>query len=204
MSRIGPLEPGLVGLRPRRSLTDLLWVVNTRHGPGGHWFARVTEDVADHDHLASGANAVRYLVDHHVNLPAEPPSAADLAALETIRDMVRALIQPGPGWTTAARALLGATRFTIGVDGSIVAEGGGWDGFIGDLMVPLIQVVEARDRLRMCANPHCRLMFLDLSRNRARQWCDNGGCGNRDRVRRYRSRARLPHESADTSNLSIS
>jgi predicted RNA-binding Zn ribbon-like protein len=34
-------------------------------------------------------------------------------------------------------------------------------------------------------------MFLDLSKNRARQWCDNGGCGNRDRVRRYRSRARL-------------
>ena len=71
-------EPGLIGLRPRRSLTDLLWVVNTRHGPGGHWFARVTEDVADHDHLANGANAMRYLVDHHVDLPAEPPTAADL------------------------------------------------------------------------------------------------------------------------------
>jgi hypothetical protein len=55
-------------------------------------------------------------------------------------------------------------------------------------MVPLIKVVELRDRLRICGNPHCRLMFLDLSKNRARLWCDNGGCGNRDRVRRYRSR----------------
>lgn len=201
MSRIGPLEPGLIGLRPRRSLTDLLWVVNTRHGPGGHWFARVTEDVGDHDHLANGANAVRYLVDHHVDLPADPPTSADLAALEVIRDMVRALIQPGAGWTEATRALLDATRFAVGLDGDIAADGVGWDGFIGDLMVPLIQVVEIRDRLRMCANPHCRLMFLDLSKNRARQWCDNGGCGNRDRVRRYRSRARVPGESSITSNL---
>jgi hypothetical protein len=78
----------------------------------------------------------------------------------------------------------------IGEDGQLAAGGSGWDGFIGDLLVPLIQLVEVRGRLRICGNPHCRLIFLDLSKNRARQWCDDGGCGNRDRVRRYRTRQR--------------
>jgi hypothetical protein len=199
MSRIGPREPSAISLRPRRSLTDLLWVVNTRHGPGGHWFARVTKDVGDHDHLATGPNATRYLIDHHVELPAQAPAAADLEDLESIRDMVRALVRPNEGWTSAVRAVLDRTRFGIGPGGEIEAEGSGWAGFIGDLMVPLIQVVEVRDRLRMCGNPHCRLMFLDLSKNRARQWCDNGGCGNRDRVRRYRSRTRLAESSATSA-----
>ena len=188
MSRIGPREPIDIDLRPRRSLTDLLWVVNTRHGPGGHWFARVTEDLGDHDHLATGSNAVRYLADHHLDLPEAPPTEAQLQSLETIREMVRHLVEPGAGWTAQARDLLACTRFSVGDDASLAAEADGWDGFIGDLMIPLIQVVDVRDRLRTCGNPHCRLMFLDLSRNRARQWCDNGGCGNRDRVRRYRAR----------------
>ena len=112
-----------------------------------------------------------------------------------------ALIEPGHGWSGAARALLETTRFAVGLDGDIVADGAGWVGFIGDLMVPLIQIVEVRDRLRLCGNPHCRLMFLDLSKNHARQWCDNGGCGNRDRVRRYRSRTKALGGSSIESNL---
>jgi hypothetical protein len=167
-----------------------MWVVNTRHGPGGHWFARVTEDLADHDHLVDGAKAVKYLFDHHVELPPAPVTEGQLRRFEVIRDMVRALIRPGQGWTGGARAILDATRFRVDSDERLAADATGWDGFIGDLMIPLIQVVEMRQRLRICGNPHCRLMFLDLSRNRARQWCDEGGCGNRDRVRRYRSRAK--------------
>jgi hypothetical protein len=190
LSRIGPREPGIVELTPRRSLTDLLWVANTRHGPGGHWFARVVEDSGDHDHLGQPGSAVKYLVDHKVELPAAEVSAADLRALDAIREMVRGLLDPAQGWTPAAGAILERTRFRVDRDRRLAAEGSGWAGFIGDLMVPLIQLVEARDRLRICGNPLCRLIFLDLSKNRARQWCDNGGCGNRDRVRRYRTKQR--------------
>jgi len=176
-------------------VSDLLWVVNTRHGPGGHWFARVTIDKGDHDHLASGSNAVKYLVDHRVSVPAEKVTARQIASLVLIRDMVRSLLDPTAGWTPAARALLDRTRFRVDSGGRLAADGSGWDAFIGDLTVPLIQIVEQRDRLRMCGNPHCRLMFLDLSKNRARRWCDNAGCGNRNRVRRYRSRVRAESES---------
>ena len=194
MSRIGPREPGELDLRPRRSLTDLLWVANTRHGPGGHWFARVVDDTADHDHLTQAAHAVKYLVDHKVVLPAEAVSARQLHALEAIREMVRGLLDPAQGWTPAARAILARTRFEVDEERNLAAGGAGWDALIGDLLVPLIQLIEIRDRLRICGNPHCRLVFLDLSKNQARQWCDNGGCGNRDRVRRYRTRRKASED----------
>jgi CGNR zinc finger len=193
LSRVGPRDPGVIGLRPRRSLSDLLWVANTRHGPAGHWFARVGDDVGDHDHLTSAPMAVKYLSDHRVSLPAEDVTPRQLRSLDEIRQMVRGLLDPAVGWTLAARAILDQTRFHVDVEGRLAPEGSGWDAFIGDLMVPLIQVVELRHRLRICGNPHCRLMFLDLSKNQARLWCDNAGCGNRDRVRRYRSRAKVDH-----------
>ncbi len=43
-------------------------------------------------------------------------------------------------------------------------------------------------RLKLCANPACRLPFHDASKSRTRRWHDNATCGNRDRVRRFRER----------------
>jgi len=48
----------------------------------------------------------------------------------------------------------------------------------------------APDRLKLCENPECRRAFFDRTRSRTRRWCDSASCGNRDRVRRYRERAR--------------
>lgn len=194
MSRIGPLEPGAVDVGPRRSLTDLLWVANTRHGPGGHWFARVTVDTGDHDHLAAAPDAVRYLQDHSVGLPPEPPSPPDLAALAAIRAMVRGLLDPSAGWTPEAREILDRTRFRLADDRQLMADGRGWSGFIGDLMPPLLELVRRRERLAICGNPVCRLLFLDESKSGTRRWCDDAGCGNRDRARRQRVR-RTAHQT---------
>lgn len=43
-----------------------------------------------------------------------------------------------------------------------------------------------RERLRRCANPDCRLLFV--AANPRRQWCSAGLCGNRIRVARYYAR----------------
>jgi len=188
MSRIAPPEPGVVRFLLRRSLTDLLWVANTRHGPGGHWFARPTVDTGDHDHLSSAEDAVRYLADHRVNLPAEVPDHANLARLAAIRAMVRGLLDPAAGWTTEVRAILADTRLRLDPEGSLTAAGSGWPGFIGDLMPPLLELIRLRERLAICGNPWCRLVFLDESKSGTRRWCDDAGCGNRDRVRRLRGR----------------
>jgi hypothetical protein len=186
MSRIGPREPGTVELATRRSLADLLWIANTRHGPGGHWFARVTGDDGDHDHLATAPEAVRYLADHHVEVPTGEPGARELAALVAIREMTRGLLDPTAGWTPDVRAIRDRTRLRLDDEGRLTADGTGWQGFLGDLMAPLFELVRIRDRLSICGNPVCRLVFLDGSKSGTRRWCDDGGCGNRDRVRRHR------------------
>ncbi len=43
-------------------------------------------------------------------------------------------------------------------------------------------------RLRSCAAPGCRDVFLDVSRNRSRRYCDSRTCGNRLHVAAYRTR----------------
>jgi hypothetical protein len=43
-------------------------------------------------------------------------------------------------------------------------------------------------RVRSCASPSCREVFVDLSRNRSRRYCDSRTCGNRLHVAAYRAR----------------
>lgn len=47
-----------------------------------------------------------------------------------------------------------------------------------------------RDRVRCCADPECRWMFLDTARNRPRLWCSMEDCGNRAKARRHYLRAK--------------
>jgi predicted RNA-binding Zn ribbon-like protein len=49
-------------------------------------------------------------------------------------------------------------------------------------------VAGQNDRLRSCASPTCRDVFIDLSRNRSRRYCDSRTCGNRVHVAAYRAR----------------
>jgi predicted RNA-binding Zn ribbon-like protein len=185
MSHVGPREPATVVVTGRRSIADVIWVANTRHGPGGHWFARPHERDPDHDHLRAAADAVRYLVDHKVTVPAEPPTTADLAALGRIREIVRGIAEAGD--SPATDGVL-ETGLQLTADGRLGAASDGWPGFIADLAVPILALLREPRRLSTCANPRCRLVFLDGSKSGTRRWCDNAGCGNRSRVHRYRQR----------------
>lgn len=51
------------------------------------------------------------------------------------------------------------------------------------------------DRFRVCANDGCRWVFEDTSRGGRRRWCDMTTCGNRAKVRRFRSKRRVPGET---------
>ncbi len=44
------------------------------------------------------------------------------------------------------------------------------------------------DRLKSCADPDCRWIFLDRSKPGSRRWCSSTGCGNRQKTRAYRAR----------------
>ncbi len=189
MSHIASTEPAAILVTGRRSIADLLWVANTSHGSGAHWFARPHVGDPDHDHLESPADAVRYLVDHHVSVPPGTPTTAQLASLATIRDAARGLAEGRlAGLEAGVARLLSRSRFELTPGGTLAADGSGWDPFVSDLLVALVQLAAIRSRLSACANPACRLLFLDDSKSHTRRWCDDGGCGNRARARGYRER----------------
>jgi len=43
-------------------------------------------------------------------------------------------------------------------------------------------------KLRACASSDCGWWFVDDTKNRSRRWCDMKLCGNREKLRRFRSR----------------
>ncbi|MFC1484729.1 CGNR zinc finger domain-containing protein [Candidatus Neomarinimicrobiota bacterium] len=47
------------------------------------------------------------------------------------------------------------------------------------------------NRVGQCADDRgCGWLFIDMSKNHSRRWCDMRDCGNRDKVRRYYARQR--------------
>lgn len=45
-------------------------------------------------------------------------------------------------------------------------------------------------RVKECATDNCNWLFLDMSRNRSRRWCDMKDCGNRAKARRHYAKRR--------------
>ena len=39
--------------------------------------------------------------------------------------------------------------------------------------------------IKSCADPACGWLFLDVSRNKRRRWCDMQDCGNRAKASRF-------------------
>ena len=46
---------------------------------------------------------------------------------------------------------------------------------------------DAITSIRDCADPQCRWLFLDTSKNHTRRWCDMKVCGNRMKARRFKA-----------------
>ncbi|MCI0615635.1 CGNR zinc finger domain-containing protein [bacterium] len=49
-------------------------------------------------------------------------------------------------------------------------------------------ISEDLKRLQQCDSENCGWLFVDTSKNHTRQWCDMSDCGNRAKVRRFRSK----------------
>lgn len=48
-----------------------------------------------------------------------------------------------------------------------------------------------RERIRECPGEHCGWLFLDLTKNGSRRWCEMKVCGSRAKMQRHRQRHRL-------------
>ena len=47
-------------------------------------------------------------------------------------------------------------------------------------------------RVKKCGDPACGWLFLDISRNRSRRWCDMRDCGNRAKASRFYKKQKGP------------
>jgi len=51
-----------------------------------------------------------------------------------------------------------------------------------------ILVSDELKKVKACADPACGWLFIDISRNRSRRWCDMQDCGNRAKASRFYKR----------------
>ncbi len=74
-----------------------------------------------------------------------------------------------------------------------------WSGVERQAEIPLWMLAQAASDLLVssdaelvkdCGDPTCRWLFLDVSKNHTRRWCDMKTCGNRMKARRHHARIR--------------
>jgi predicted RNA-binding Zn ribbon-like protein len=143
----------------------------------------------------------RRLLDEARERPAA--GAAVLARARALRGALFRLFA-GTGHRTEALGVLNGELARAGERARLAPDGDGyrwsWSGGDRSLERPLWSIVrgaaqllterEQLERVRVCASDSCDWLFLDLSRNRSRQWCDMKVCGNRAKVRRFHQRHR--------------
>ena len=127
-------------------------------------------------------------------------SAAELDFARSMRESIRSLVDSSADKPDALAPLreLAQTRrprLTVDESGALgLSPPRGKDLGVGLFELMLVirgaQADGTWSRLRACANPECRWVFYDRSRNRQGNWCEMAVCGNRLKNRRLRSRQR--------------
>lgn len=79
-----------------------------------------------------------------------------------------------------------------GVGSELVPLRAGWPWLLSRIAASFAETLALGrlDRLKYCPNEGCKWLFYDQTKANTRRWCNDRACGNRDRVRRARSRAR--------------
>jgi predicted RNA-binding Zn ribbon-like protein len=121
-------------------------------------------------------------------------SASELDSARAVRDGIRSLVEGGRRLGPLREiAEANRARLVVQPDGELTLEAPRCEDLGDGLFELLLIVSRAQDdgtwsRLRACANPECRWIFYDRSRNQQGNWCDMAVCGNRLKNRRLRAR----------------
>ena len=164
------------------------------------------------EHMPSVDVAVAYFAEHGLAhedvLQAQAARDGDawLRRLHATRAALRAAwdaqvegrTPPDDAVTVLNEALrhAGAVELRAGLTGLAVGHRHADDDPTGEALArvvqPLVDAILAGEtsRFRVCANDGCRWVFEDTSRAGRRRWCDMTTCGNRAKVRRFRSKRR--------------
>jgi predicted RNA-binding Zn ribbon-like protein len=158
-------------------------------------------DLVNSDELTDVAALEVFLDKHHVQpRPAATPVGLD--AVLALRPRLRAVWQATA--TEPLAELINGLLRDSGARPWLTDHGGGWGWHlhvtghdaalehriaaqVGFALADLVRLRET-GRLRRCEAPDCEAVFVDLSKNRSRRYCDTGNCGNRQHVAAYRER----------------
>jgi predicted RNA-binding Zn ribbon-like protein len=114
------------------------------------------------------------------------------AAVEVVNDTLRHLAPPELR-ATAAGIVVGHRHDAADPLGEALAR-------LADALAEALADGDT-SRFRICANDACRWVFEDTSRGGRRRWCDMQSCGNRAKVRRFRSRQRADEARVEAAPL---
>lgn len=153
------------------------------------------------DALGTSAGVASWLADRGLlSRGARAVDATERRRAVRLRDALRALMlehnglaaEEGNGRELELAARRGRLAVHFDPDGSarLQAEAPGFDGALAKLLIPLAQSRQdgSWERVKACRAGDCRWAFYDSSRNRSGVWCEMAVCGNRTKVRAYRSR----------------
>ena len=126
---------------------------------------------AEHGQAIELREALRQAMRAHTRGEPEPPAASTV--LERIAEC---------GQLSVA--------FAAGGGVELVPRHPGYAGVLARLLVPVADASGdgSWERAKACADDECEAAFYDRSRNRSGRWCDMSICGNRTKVRAYRSK----------------
>lgn len=152
------------------------------------------------DQLAERSGLDAFLLDH----PYSGRIDGDEAELRAVRGV---RVRLGDIWRTESRDDVVAlvNEMLANADARpFLARHDEWDWHLhlSDPDAPLVDRIAAEsamafvdliraddlDRLQRCSAPDCDDVFVDMSRNRSKRYCDTGNCGNRQHVAAYRAR----------------
>jgi predicted RNA-binding Zn ribbon-like protein len=155
-----------------------------------------TEEFSDPTALAS------WLVARGLMAPDGQADESDLKHAIAVREALRGAIGANSGGSiypvdvATLNGAIVASRLgpRFGPDGKARLEprADGVEGALGRVVAAVFAAIndEAWTRLKLCDSPTCRWAFYDQSRNHSSRWCRMASCGNRQKARRFRERAK--------------
>jgi predicted RNA-binding Zn ribbon-like protein len=178
------------------------------HGKTGPWFDLVNSEEWDTygrrtDHFSNPAWLPFFLRRWNFAKPnrAKFPAANWKQLRVTLRRICKTAAQQKPFSAADIRALnhflkvLGQMQLLQRQNAlqlQFMPEVSGWNWILAETARSFADLLSRGDSLRIktCRNPVCRWVFFDQTKGKTRCWCDDKICGNRERVRRARSRAK--------------
>lgn len=186
---------------------DILSTMDARETAGGNLglvqaFVNTVDLQDGPEELTDPDTLKAWLVARGLMEAAGPIEAADLKHAIALREAIRGVIGANSGFrvypldvaTLNEAATASRLRIRFGIDGKprLEPDAPGVVGAMGSIVAALYAAIEDESwtRLKLCGSQTCRWAFYDRSKNHSSRWCEMASCGNRQKARRFRSRAK--------------